>query len=140
MTSLVSDRIEPTGASKMVIERLNGISRGSAPLWAYEMGDWARCIVTHRESYKSRYDGRQLERLELRFEEGIEAGQVLPLHAHRVLLCNHVELQRMVRLCNPQVGSELTIAYLGRDDSRRPSSHLFRYHLEGNGHADVDDF
>lgn len=128
--TITTDHLSPPGASEQALAALNGDSVGSTALWDYQPQDYLRGEITYRQSYLDRLRRISLERLEILIEEGTEGGRPLTHHAHRVLLANHSELQRLIERLDPRAGDTLTICYLGRDDTRRPSRHLFRYAVE----------
>jgi hypothetical protein len=124
------ETISPAGASARAKIMLNGRSSGSTAVWDCSAGDYILAQVRDISFFQRRFDHRKVARYELLVEEGSEAGRPIPMHAHRILACIHEELHRMHARLEPRVGDLLCVAYLGRDDSRRPARHLYRYSIE----------
>lgn len=129
--------LKPEGASAKALEMLNGRSIGSTEVWKPSKGDYLLGEIRDISMFEERFTRREVARLELLVSEGTEGGLRFEPSSHRVILCVHEELRRMVQKLQPRVADVLCLAYLGRDDVSRTSRHLYRYSIEraraGNG-------
>src|SRR5438128_2104553 len=98
---MLSGIIRPEGASARALRMLNGESSGTTALWDASPGDYLLGRIRDVETYRERFGGQDTTRLELLVEEGTEAGDLMGKDAHRILLCRHAELRRMVKKHQP---------------------------------------
>jgi hypothetical protein len=90
-------------------------SRRTAIAWVPEADDFiAGVVVDEGRTDATKFSASGTTYLDVRVEDGTEAGELIPMHEWRRIFCSARALQDMLSKDRPVIGDEIAVKYLGK--------------------------